>query len=374
MKKKILIVSGEESGDMYASEIIKKIENQNLFDIYAMGSSKVKKTSAKLILDSKELSVTGIYEVIKMYPKLLKALESIKSVIKIKKPDLVVLIDYQEFNIKIAKYAKELNIKVLFYIGPQIWAWRKNRVYSIKKHIDKMAVIFPFEEKIYKECGINVSYVGHPLTYFQKKIYQNKEKDSAQNFKIGFFPGSRENEVNRLLPIVKKCIRSLEKDNSNLNFIVSKSKNLSRSSFLKNITENSYTKIEEADDINETIEKCDIAVAASGTITLQLALSNTPMCVMYKLSPITYFIAKYLVSTKYISLVNILAERLVVREFVQHNANEENIVAEIKKLLYNKDYNFKIKEDLSKVRGKLEDNKSREDIIEIIYEMVAAED
>lgn len=374
MRKKILIVSGEESGDMYASEIIKKIENENFFDIYAMGSSKVKETSAKLILDSKELSVTGIYEVIKMYPKLLKALESVKNVIKTQKPDLIVLIDYQEFNIKIAKYAKELNLKVLFYIGPQVWAWRRNRVYSIKKYIDKMAVIFPFEEKIYEECGVNVSYVGHPLTYFQKKKYTSKKNGSKKNFKIGFFPGSRENEVNRLLPIINKCIKSLEKSNNNLNFIVSKSKNLNKSSFLKNIKENSYTKIEEVNDINETIGKCDIAVAASGTITLQLALSDTPMCVMYKLSPITYFIAKYLVSTKYISLVNILAEKLAVKEFIQSNVNEINIVAEVKKLLYNRDYNLKVKEDLSKVRSKLEDNKSRDDIIDIIYEMAAAED
>ncbi|MBH32623.1 MAG: lipid-A-disaccharide synthase [Gammaproteobacteria bacterium] len=374
MKKKILIVSGEESGDMYASEIIKKIESENFFDIYAMGSSKVKETSAKLILDSKELSVTGIYEVIKMYPKLLKALESVKNVIKTQKPDLIVLIDYQEFNIKIAKYAKELNLKVLFYIGPQVWAWRRNRVYSIKKYIDKMAVIFPFEEKIFEECGVNVCYVGHPLTYFQKKKYTSKEKGSKKNFNIGFFPGSRENEVNRLLPVINKCIKSLEKGNNNLNFIVSKSKNLNKSSFLKNITENSYTKIEEVNDINETIGKCDIAVAASGTITLQLALSDTPMCVMYKLSPITYFIAKYLVSTKYISLVNILAEKLAVKEFIQNNVNEVNIVAEVKKLLYNRDYNLKVKEDLSKVRSKLEDNKSRDDIIDIIYEMAAAED
>ena len=160
--KKVFIIAGEASGDLYAKEIIKKLQNNNI-EVFAMGSKNVQETQAKIIQDSTELSVTGIIEVVKVYSKIKKALDNIQKNLLIEKPDLLILIDYQEFNFRLAKFAKANGIKVLFFIGPQFWAWRPKRIKKFKNIVDKMAVIFPFEPKYYASTDLTVDFVGHPL-------------------------------------------------------------------------------------------------------------------------------------------------------------------------------------------------------------------
>ena len=173
-----------------------------------MGSNKIKNTSAEIIIDSSDLSVVGFLEVIKIYPKLLRSLNIMKKSIDSIKPDLIILIDYQEFNMKLAKYAKSRGVKVLFYISPQIWAWRESRVKNIINNIDIMAVIFPFEKKYYDQLGLETHYVGHPLVESKNYKEDNYKKDNY----IGFFPGSRINEVRKHLPIMKKIISKISKN------------------------------------------------------------------------------------------------------------------------------------------------------------------
>ena len=176
--KKVFIIAGEASGDLYAKEIIKKLQNNNI-EVFAMGSKNVQETQAKIIQDSTELSVTGIIEVVKVYSKIKKALDNIQKNLLIKKPDLLILIDYQEFNFRLAKFAKANGIKVLFFIGPQFWAWRPKRIKKFKNIVDKMAVIFPFEEEPYKKLGIDVSFRMGKMIVYKREL--EKVKDALRD-------------------------------------------------------------------------------------------------------------------------------------------------------------------------------------------------
>jgi len=364
--KKIIIIAGEESGDMYASNIINKFSKRKDILFYGMGSSKMKDTNAKIIVDSSDLSVVGFFEILKIYPKLKKALNTIKKSILTIKPDLLVLIDYQEFNMKIAKFAKLRGIKVLFYISPQVWAWRENRIKKIKNYIDEMAVIFPFETKYYKKFDVNAVYVGHPL--IENDLY-NKNYNKDENY-IGFFPGSRLNEIRKHIPIIKKVIENIHKKYPNEKFLISKSENINKKIYKKYFNNKDYIKIVENKNIYETIDMCKVALAASGTITLQIALKKVPMCVFYRLSNITYFLVKFLVKTKFISLVNIILEKKVVNEFIQNNAKPEIIAAEIEKIINNNNYRKEFQKNYKILEEKLLNDSSKITISDLINQLI----
>ena len=360
--KKIIIVAGEESGDMYASNIVNNFSKRDDIKFYGMGSSRMKKTKAELLVDSSNLSVVGFFEILKMYPKLLKALNIMKKSVSDINPDLLILIDYQEFNMKLAKYAKSKGIKVLFYISPQIWAWRENRIKNIKNCIDEMAVIFPFEEKYYKKQGLNSTYVGHPLV---ENNYYKKEYSHNKKF-IGFFPGSRLNEVKKHIPVIEDVISRIHKRSPEERFIISNSSNIDKKIYEENFSNKDYVEIITNEDLYKTNDMCKVAVAASGTITLQIALKKIPMCVFYKLSNITYFIAKILVKTKFISLVNIVLEKKTIHEFIQGNASPENIDSEVKKLINNKKYRKEMINDFDLLEKKLLNNSSKITIYDLV--------
>jgi len=364
--KKIILVAGEESGDMYAKNIINNLSKHDHIKFYGMGSTHMHDTKAEIIVNSSELSVIGFIEIFKIYPKLKIALNKMKNSITTIKPDLLVLIDYQEFNMKLARYAKRNGIKVLFYISPQVWAWRENRIKNIKKSVDEMAVIFPFEKNYYNKLGLNATYVGHPLV--ENNLY--KKKYHNNNKYIGFFPGSRLNEVKKHIPIIKSVIEKYHKKYPLEKFLISCSNNINEDFFKKNFPERSYIKFISNKNIYETIDMCKVAVAASGTITLQIALKKIPMCVFYKLSNLTYFIARFLVKIKYISLVNIVLNKNAIKEFIQYNATCDNLVNEIENLTNKKNYISKILEDYDSLEGKLLDDNSKEKIYDLIERLL----
>ena len=371
ISKKILIIAGEESGDMYGANIIQKLSKNHNFTFYAMGSSKIQMTNAKIIVDSSKLSVVGFFEILRIYPKLLNALIKIKKSVDEIKPDLLILIDYQEFNFKIAKYAKSKGIKVLFYISPQVWAWRENRIKKIKNYIDTMAVIFPFEKSYYEKYDVKAEYVGHPLiengAYKQENFKGNNYRRRSY---VGFFPGSRMGEIKKHAPIIKKTIKKILEINPNEKFLISKSHNINKSIYENYFCKLKNTEIIENNDIYETIDLCKVAVAASGTITLQIALMKVPMCVFYKISFLTFLIAKILVKINSISLVNIIIGNKIVNEYIQKDANEENLFKEINKLTEDEAYKKNMLKNFLTIEKKLKDEPSRISIYELINRMM----
>ena len=227
-----------------------------------------------------------------------------------------------------------------------------------------MAVIFPFEKRFYENAGIKSFYVGHPL--IQDNSYQ-KNYNNEKNF-IGFFPGSRFSEVKKHLPIINNVIESMYNENKEHKFLISRSENINKNIYEKYFANKSYVSIMSNENIYETIDLCKVAVAASGTITLQIALKKVPLCVFYKLSSATYFFVKFLVKIKFISLVNIVLEKKVVQEFVQSDASSENIEKEVKRMIDDKKYRENLKKEISLIEEILKDNDSKIDMNKVIRE------
>ena len=322
-KKNIFIIAGESSGDQHAAAYIKEHLKVNKdISFVAFGQSEIKKTNAKVIYDTEDISVVGIIEVLYKYNKIIKALRTAKKYIYDNRPNLVVLVDYVEFNQKIARYAKSLNIPVLFYVAPQVWAWREKRSKKFLESIDHLAVIFPFEKVFFKKYTNNVSYVGHPLNNRYDLINSIKKYEN-RTIDLGIFPGSRESEIKSNLFVMLDCIQKNKKEKIAIFYADETSKYI-----IKQLLPEEYHKhLISGKDINQ-ISNCRKALCASGTITLQLAILDIPMVIMYKLSYLSYLIMKRLITVKHIGLVNLIlgstiGEKPIVKEFIQPTYNDQ---------------------------------------------------
>ncbi len=332
--KKVFILAGEESGDIYAGEIAKnlKIINENV-EIYGIGGENLAKQGANLIEHIKNLSFLGIFEVVKHIPNVYKILNKVKNFLKEFQPDYIILIDFPDFNFRIAKFAKNIGLKVYYFISPQIWAWRRGRVKFIKKYIDKIFVIFPFEEDFYKYYGINATFVGHPLAKKIKNFIQTKSSNSNKNIlTLGILPGSRIKEITNHLPIIVNAIKKIK----NINVIVGIAKlldvNIVKSYFkeLKNVKfihGNSY----------DVMYNSDIIVATSGTVTLESAMFGKPLIIVYRVNFFSYLLGRLLIKVKFIGMPNLLLGEMNNPELIQFNFNSGKLYIEIMKMIKNKE-------------------------------------
>ncbi len=353
-EKKIFIIAGEPSGDQHAADYIKKhskISPHIHFD--AFGQNEIKKTNAKIIYNTERISVIGIIEVITKYKEILHALKIAKEYIKKNKPDLIILVDYIEFNLKIAKFAKSLGIPVLFYIAPQVWAWREGRAKSFIKSIDYLAVIFPFEEIFYKKYTNNLAYVGHPLSERSDLISSIKDYNQ-RNIDLGIFPGSRESEIKNNLHLMVDCIQKNKKEKIRIFY----ANETSREIIKKLLPTEYHIYLESGKDIDKVTD-CKKALCASGTITLELAILEIPMVIMYKLSLFSYLIMKSLINIKYIGLVNLIlgnsiGSQPIVREFIQPSYSDQvDIMVELNKIDQDGLYRNSIIDKYKSVKSKL---------------------
>lgn len=368
---------GEASGDMHAANIIKALQKRNdKLEFYGMGGEQLRNADAKLLVDCTDIAVMGIVEVLFKYGKIKKALNILQTSLRNNPPDLLVLVDYQAFNFKLAATAKSLGIKVLFYISPKIWAWRPKRVYEIAKVIDMMAVILPFEEKIYKDANVPVRFVGNPLV---DKAKAQKDKSSCFNeYKlntekrvIGLFPGSRRSEIKRLLPIQLATADLLLKDKPDLQFILPIASTLSNDDFSEQLNQYKHLNIKLVKDLPYNVMQCcDAIIAASGTATLEIALMGIPSCIIYKVALLSYFILKPLVKVKHAGLVNIVAEKEIVKEFLQFEAKPQTIADEINLILDDSDYKQNMINEFDAVRKKLGKTGGTENMAKLILEMI----
>ena len=353
-KKKVFIIAGEPSGDQHAAAYIKEHLNINKdISFVAFGQSEIKKTGAEIIYDTEEISVVGIIEVLSKYKKIMEALRSAKEYISHNRPNLVVLVDYVEFNIKIARYAKELGIPVLFYVAPQVWAWREKRSKKFIEAIDHLAVIFPFEEIFFKRYTQNVSYVGHPLNDRYELINSIKNYHD-RTIDLGIFPGSRESEIKNNIFMMLDCIQNNKKEKIAIFY----ADETSRYTLMQLLPEKFHKFLTSGKDINQ-ISNCKKALCASGTITLQLAILNIPMVIMYKLSFVSYLIMKRLITVEYIGLVNLIlgssiGEMPIVKEFVQPTYNDQvDVMVELNNIDNDESYRSEFFENYEEIRKKL---------------------
>ena len=331
---KYYIIAGEASGDLHGSNLIKSLSLlDNQIEVCAWGGDLMQDAGAKIVKHYRKLAFMGFVEVVKNLGTILKNISFCKKDIIDFNPDVLILIDYPGFNLRIAKWAKSKNIRVVYYISPQIWAWKENRIKTIKSSVDKMLVILPFESEFYNKWNYKVDYVGHPLVEVVDSYIQSQtiaRKKWSDRTVIGILPGSRKQEINIKLPIMLEVAKLLPE----YQFVVAKApgiedafyegllKDLKNVSTLKNQT---YSLLYEA----------KAAMVTSGTATLETALFEVPQIICYKGSSISYEIAKRIIKIKYIGLVNLITNKPVVKELIQNDLTTKNIIAELKQILEN---------------------------------------
>jgi len=328
--KKLYIIAGEASGDLHGSNLIKQLKNiDSAIDIRCWGGDKMQAEGAILVKHFKELAFMGFIEVVKNLPTILKNISFCKEDILAYKPNAIILIDYPGFNLRIAKWAKQQGIKVIYYISPQVWAWKENRVKLMKQCIDKMICIIPFEKDFYKnKWNWDVEYVGHPLVEVVEQYNIQHSNLKIENNIIALLPGSRKQEILTKLPIMLSVVEHFP----TYQFVVAKAPGLDED-FYNNLIA-PYKNVSWV--VNETyalLSKAKAALVTSGTATLETALFGVPQIICYKGSNISYQIAKKLIKIKFIGLVNLIMDKEVVKELIQHQLTTQNLHKELTLLL-----------------------------------------
>ncbi len=343
---KYYIIAGEASGDLHGSNLIKELQKIDAkAQIRCWGGDKMKATGATLVKHYKELAFMGFAEVVKNLPEILKNFKFCKNDILAFHPDVIIFIDYPGFNLRMAKWAKENQYKTVFYISPQVWAWKENRVKNIKKYIDKMLVILPFEKDFYKKWNYEVEYVGHPLV----KVIEDFKKDHPEihvsENTIALLPGSRKQEIEAKLPVMLQATKNLPE----YQFVVGKAPSIEDEFYEGFIKDYKNVKVI-SNETYSLLMKSVAALVTSGTATLETALFGVPEIVCYKASNISYQIAKRLVKLKFISLVNLIMNKEVVKELIQNDLTSEKITVQLNNVLFDSQKKQQLKNDYSALK------------------------
>jgi len=331
-KQLIYIIAGEPSGDLHGSHLINSLQknSKELLTFRGIGGPLMQNAGLQSIETFHKLSVMGFAEVLVRLPFFFKLKTKTIKDIKKHQPQKIILIDYPGFNLKLAKaIKKETSCKTYFYISPQVWAWKESRINTIKQYIDKMIVVFPFEVDWYQKRGVSVNYFGHPLI----DLYKGKvKKYPSKKINIGLFPGSRKQELEKHLPVLKKTINLLKTQFNNLHFIVGAANASSQDYIINSLQlQENYTVI-----INNSVEAFNlsqVAIVSSGTATLECAISQTPFVVIYKTSLISWILTSLFIKVRFASIVNILANKLIVDECLQKNCSSDLISRRVLKLI-----------------------------------------
>jgi lipid-A-disaccharide synthase len=340
------MIAGEASGDLHGSNLIHQLKILDpQANIRCWGGDLMQAEGGTLVKHYKDLAFMGFIEVVKNLPIILRNLSFCKTDIEDFKPDVIVLIDYPGFNIKIAEWAKEKNYRVVYYISPQVWAWKEKRVHTIKKTVDVMLVILPFEKAYYRKFDYDVEYVGHPLVEVIERYKSTSHKVIETDKKIiALLPGSRKQEINKKLPIMLGVTKSFPE----YQFIVAKAPGLTADFYTPFMQPFSNVSLV-SNQTYQLLHQASAALVTSGTATLETALFGVPEVVCYKGNPISYAIAKRVIKIKYISLVNLIMDKPIVKELIQDELTEDNCTTELKALLYNEARRSQLKKDYAEL-------------------------
>lgn len=329
---KIMMSAGEASGDMHAARVAAEIRRiMPDAEIFGMGGADMRKNGVRIIYDIENLGIIGMVEIIKHIPFFFRLRDMLKEAMIKEKPDVLVCVDYPGFNMKLAHTAKELGIPVVYYIAPTIWAWHKGRAKNIVQDVTEVASIFPFEAEAYEKAGANVTFVGHPLADTVKPSMSFEEAmdhfgGDPEKKRILLMPGSRKNEVSSLLPLMLKAAEELARK-KDCQFFIPRASTIPKDYLLDIIGKTDLSISITEGDQYDLMRICDVCVASSGTATLETALMELPTILVYRLSAITWYLAKLLVHVKYAGLPNLLLNKEVTPELLQEQANPENIVS-----------------------------------------------
>jgi lipid-A-disaccharide synthase len=346
---KYYIIAGEASGDLHGSNLIKALLQQNSnCDIRCWGGEKMETAGATLVKHYKDLAFMGFTEVIKNLPTILNNIKFCKKDIEGFAPDALILIDYPGFNMRIAKWAKKKGIKIIYYISPQIWAWKEKRVHAIKRDVDKMLVILPFEKDFYKKYNYEVDYVGHPLCEVINDWHKANKNIAKENI-VALLPGSRKQEILVKLPIML----SMAKHFPQYKFVVAMAPGLEKDFYTKILSP--YANVDTVSNATYMLlAKAKAALVTSGTATLETALFKVPEIICYKGGKISYEIAKRLIKIKFIGLVNLIMDKEVVQELIQDELNENNLKKELENLLENEEKSLQLQSDYATLGNMLQ--------------------
>ena len=367
--KKVFIITGEYSGDIHASHVVKALKQINPdVEIEGVGGENLKNAGVKLFSDQKKMGAVGLSLRI-VTDHFLLGKRIVDYLTKEYRPDLVLLIDYGVFNLNISKFLKRAGIKTLYYIPPQVWASRKWRINTIRKNIDEVLCIFPFEKTMYESYGIKTHYCGHPLvSQLPEKVDKDKffEKHGFDKNKklVAIFPGSREFELKFLMKVFVKTAQNLQKNHPDLQFCISHAPNLSDSVYDKYLQKTDFPVIK--GENQALLSVSDALILASGTVALEACLYQTPMIIAYRGPWLFYLIYLIVRCIKRVSLPNIIADKLIVPEIIQGDVNVSKISYEIEKLLYDNDYRRQNINDLGDVKALLSDKISSVEVAKVI--------
>jgi len=362
----VMIIAGEASGDLHGARLVQAMRRREPgLAFCGMGARELAGAGVELLFDAGRIAVVGLVEVLTHISDIFSAMSILTRRMREAPPDLLILIDFPDFNLHLANKAKKLGIPIFYYISPQVWAWRTGRVKTIGRLVDAMAVILPFEESFYRSRGVAAQYVGHPLldsvrVTCNREEFCRRHGINPAHTLVGLLPGSRQREIASLLPDFLAAAKRLHgKYEQQFVFLLPVAATISEDDLWRN----GLDIFAECIDIHlihedryDMMAACDAVVAASGTVTLELAILGTPMVVVYRVSPHTYFIGRLLIRhMQFFSLVNLIAERLVVPELLQEEVTPANIEADLTRLLFDEKAGREVRQGLTEVRVKLGD-------------------
>ncbi|MEN8170185.1 MAG: lipid-A-disaccharide synthase [Pseudomonadota bacterium] len=374
-----MIIAGEASGDHHAARLVEELHKLNPHVAFSgIGGEKMRAAGVETLVDTAEMAVMGLVEVLINYRFLKGVLERMRNELRTNRPDLLILVDYPGFNLRLAETARELGIKVLYYISPQVWAWKKKRVFKIKKLVDMMAVVFPFETPCYDKVGVPVKFVGHPLVdevhsdYTRESIINELGLNPAHPV-LGLFPGSRRSEVSRLLPLMLQSAVHIKTVIPEIQFLIPRASTLPEELIQPFIDESGLPIKLISGRPYDVMRGCDTIISASGTATLEIGLMQVPLVVTYKLSPLSYQIFSRLVKLDHIALCNIVAGERVAPELIQKDATVENITRETLALLQDSERAAAMRARMGGIREKLGASGASKNIAKLTLKMLENE-
>ena len=391
MIKKIFLSAGEASGDLHGSRLVRALRS---FDpqirITCLGGSLLQQAGAEVLVDNRQIAVVGLLEVAHHLKAIYGAWQKIRDHLLREKPHVVILIDFPDFNFLLARQAKHLGIKVFYYISPQLWAWRSGRVHTLRRLVDEMAVILPFEQNFYARYGMRVHYVGHPLLDVleekgkgerrggrgRDKAGEGEERRGEERVKegagksfpcLGLLPGSRQSEIRALLPLLLDTAKILLAHYPEMSFLLPVAPTLdahemeakvSRWCHEQSIRESVSSPVPfplrvVSGDTYDVMRSCDLLLTASGTVTLEAAILGTPMVIVYKVSNLSYYMGRHLIAVRHVGLPNLIAGRSIVPEILQNEAQPDRVAAEAMRLLNHPEHLERQQRELSRIHGQL---------------------